>query len=29
MNNIDFMHLNEEGHQFLAKLVFNKIKNML
>ncbi|SMQ64513.1 Lysophospholipase L1 [Bacillus sp. OV166] len=29
MNNIDFMHLNEEGHQLLAKLVFNKIKNML
>jgi lysophospholipase L1-like esterase len=29
MNNIDFMHLNEEGHQLLAKLVFHKIKNML
>jgi lysophospholipase L1-like esterase len=29
MNTIDFMHLNEEGHRLLAKLVFNKIKNIL
>ncbi|WP_423801057.1 GDSL-type esterase/lipase family protein [Neobacillus sp. SAB-20_R2A] len=26
MNQIDFMHLDEEGHRLLAELVFNKIK---
>ncbi|MCH6265556.1 SGNH/GDSL hydrolase family protein [Neobacillus citreus] len=26
MNHIDFMHLDEEGHRLLAKLVFNKVK---
>ncbi len=29
MNNIDFMHLDEEGHKLLAKLVFNKIQSIL
>ncbi|MED1468938.1 SGNH/GDSL hydrolase family protein [Bacillus salipaludis] len=29
MNTIDYMHLDEEGHQLLAKLVLQKIKNML
>lgn len=29
MNNIDFMHLDEEGHQLLSQLVFHKIKSML
>ena len=29
MNEIDFMHLDEEGHELLAKLVFNKIKSIL
>ncbi len=29
MNKIDFMHLDEEGHKLLSKLVFNKIKNIL
>jgi lysophospholipase L1-like esterase len=29
MNTIDYMHLDKEGHRLLAKLVFNKIKNIL
>ena len=29
MNTIDYMHLDEEGHRLLSKLVFNKIKNIL
>ncbi|MET3697869.1 lysophospholipase L1-like esterase [Bacillus oleivorans] len=29
MNEIDFMHLDEEGHELLSKLVFNKIKEIL
>lgn len=29
MNKIDFMHLDEQGHEILARLVFNKIKNIL
>lgn len=29
MNNIDFMHLDEEGHKQLSQLVFNKVKNLL
>ncbi|MEK4425337.1 GDSL-type esterase/lipase family protein [Solibacillus sp. FSL K6-1523] len=29
MNNIDFMHLDEEGHELLSKLVFHKIKSIL
>ncbi|MDQ6595040.1 SGNH/GDSL hydrolase family protein [Bacillus salipaludis] len=29
MNTIDYMHLNQEGHQLLAKIVLQKIKNML
>ncbi len=29
MNKIDFMHLDEEGHKLLAKLVFNKVKSIL
>ena len=29
MNTIDYMHLDQEGHQLLAKLVLQKIKNML
>lgn len=29
MNNIDYMHLDEEGHRLLAQLVFNKIKSIL
>ena len=26
MNNIDYMHLDAEGHELLAKFIFNKIK---
>lgn len=29
MNEIDYMHLNEEGHELLAQLVFNKIMPIL
>ena len=29
MNKVDYMHLDEEGHRKLSKLVFNKIKNIL
>ncbi len=29
MNNIDFMHLDEEGHKLLSHLVFHRIKNIL
>lgn len=29
MNEIDYMHLNEEGHELLAQLVFNKINPIL
>jgi lysophospholipase L1-like esterase len=29
MNTIDYMHLDEEGHRLLAKLVFDKIKDLL
>ncbi|TDK64104.1 lipolytic enzyme, G-D-S-L [Bacillus salipaludis] len=29
MNTIDYMHLDQEGHQLLARLVLQKIKNML
>ena len=29
MNRIDYMHLDEEGHELLAKLVFNKVKTIL
>ena len=29
MNQVDFMHLDEEGHKLLSKLVFNKIKSIL
>lgn len=29
MNNIDYMHLDEEAHELLAQLVFNKIKSIL
>ncbi|MGX6444883.1 GDSL-type esterase/lipase family protein [Neobacillus sp. K501] len=28
MNTIDYMHLDEEGHRLLAKLVFNKINKL-
>lgn len=29
MNQIDYMHLDVEGHELLAKLVFNKVKTIL
>lgn len=29
MNKIDYMHLDEEGHKLLSKLIFDKIKNIL
>lgn len=29
MNKIDYMHLDEQGHEILARLVLNKIKNIL
>lgn len=29
MNEIDYMHLDEEGHKLLGQLVFNKLKDIL